>query len=274
MSNPISGQGFKTVDGKPRFSSTDYLYDISEGNVPNHSLFNKYAINDDIDSAAEEDIWCVGGSYVWPAANQQMHVVSSSVEDDPAKADTSAGTGIHSIRIYYLDSTFVEKTTDVTLNGTGEVDTTATDIFRINRVRPLIVGTGKKAAGNIDIYNMASHGTIYSRIATGFTKGRQLIYTVPTGKVLFLYKVSGSIGGTSAPKYGRFTLRSTYDDISGSRNAWLTAYMETGQNSGYWMMPMAGPLKFIAGSDLVMSVKTLDDNCYVTCAWRGWLETA
>jgi hypothetical protein len=263
----------KHVNNKPRVSSMPYLFDIAEGNVANHTLFNKYAINDDIDSAAEEDIWCVGGSYVWPAAEMGMEVISSSVEDDPDKGGSVAGTGIHKVRIYYLDDEFTEKTEDIFLNGTTAVPTVATDIFRINRIRPLVVGTGLKAAGNIDVRHL-SDAPIYSRIATGFTKGRQLIYTVPTGKVLYLYKISGSIGGATAPKYGRFTLRSTYDDISGSRNAWMTAYMETGQSSGFWAMPMEGPLKFIAGSDLVMSAKTLDDNCYVTGAWRGWLETA
>lgn len=266
--------GLKFRDGSPQVVAQPYLDSVAEGNVANHTPWEKYAINDDIDSANEEDVWCVGGSYTWPAAAQQMHVISSSAEDDPAKADTSAGTGIHQIRIYYLDASFVEKTEDVTLNGTGEVNTTATDIFRINRVRPLVVGTGLKAAGNIDIYNMTTHGLIYSRIATGFTKGRQLIYTVPVGKNLFVKRLSGSIGGTTAPKYGRFTLRSTYDNISGNRNAWMTAYAETGQSSGFFSLEFDGSIKFIAGSDVIVSCKTLDDNCYVTASLRGWLETA
>jgi hypothetical protein len=255
-----------------RITSTPYLYAVAEGDIYSHSAFDKYAINDDVDSSAEEDVWCVGGTYIWPVDAQQMHVVSSSAEDDPAKADTSAGTGIHKIRIYYLTSTFVEKTEDCFLNGTGEVNTTATDIYRINKVRPLVVGTGLKAAGNIDVYNMTTHGTIYTRIATGFTKGRQLVYTVPKGKSLYITQLSGSCGGTTAPKYGKFVLRSTWDSVSGARNAWMTAYVEQGISSGTFIRDLPCPIKFPEGSDVIMSCKTLDDNCYVTASIRGWLE--
>lgn len=264
--------GVKQADGKPRVSSTPYMFDISEGNIASHTLFDKYAVNDDIDSANEEDIWCVGGSYAWMTGATQLAAVSSSVEDDPAKADTSAGTGIWSIRIYYLDTAFAEKTVDVTLNGTAEVNLSVSDVFRINRIRPLTVGTGLKAAGNIDIKLPSPATAIYSRIAAGFTKGRQLVYTVPVNKTLYLVQIGGSIGGTTAPKYGKFVLRSTYDSISATRHAWMTAYAEVGQSSGYWSKDFPGPLVFPAGSDLIMSCKTLDDNCYVTGSWRGWLE--
>jgi len=274
MSGIIGGIQFNEyADGRPRISSMPYLFDIAEGNIANHSGFEKFAVNDDVDSANEEDIWCVGGSYVWPVAKQQMEVVSSSAEDDPVKADTNPGTGIHSIRIYYLDDAFTEKTEDVTLNGTGVVTTTATDIYRINRLRPLTVGTGLKAAGNIDVRNTADT-PIYSRIATGFTKGRQIVYTVPVGKVLYLVSIAGSCGGTTAPKYGKFTLKSTYDNVGLNRNAWLTAYAEVGVSSGFFNKDFPVPIKFPAGSDIIMSVKTLDDNCYVTGSIRGWLESA
>lgn len=263
----------KSVDGKRRVSSMSYLYDIAEGNVSGHSAWDKYANNDDVDSAAEEDVWCVGGVYAWPAAEQQMHVISSSADDDPDKGAGVPGTGVHQVRIYYLDDAFTEKTTDVTLNGTTEVDTTATDIYRINRIRPLVVGTGKKAAGNIDVYNMTSHSTIYTRMATGFTKGRQMVYTVPVSKALYVVSMSGSVGGTTAPKYGKFILRSTYDNVSGSRNAWMTAYAEHGQSSGEFTRDFPCPIYFPAGSDVLVSCKTLDDNCYVTASLRGWLES-
>jgi hypothetical protein len=274
LDNTGVAYGFKQVDGKIRVSSMPYLYDIAEGNVTGHSSWEKYAINDDIDSAAEEDIWSVGGSYAWLAAETQLAAVSSSVEDDPSKADLSAGTGVWSVRVYYLDDDFVERTTDVTLNGTAAVNLSVANVYRINRIRPLTMGTGNKAAGNIDIKLPAPGTTIYTRIALGFTKGRQLVYTVPTGKVLYITNMSGSIGGTSAPKYGKFILRSNYDNVSLARNAWFMAYPEHGAESGNFDREFKCPLKFPAGSDLVVSCKTLDDNCYVTSSLRGWLETA
>lgn len=267
--------GVKQVDGKPRVSSIPYLYDVGEGNIADHELFDKYAVNDDVDSANEEDIWCVGGVYSWLASETQLVAVSSSVEDDPDKGGSVAGTGIWSVRVYYLDDDFVSRTVDVTLNGTTEVALSVANVYRINKIRPLTMGTGLKAAGNIDIKLPAPGSTIYSRIAAGFTKGRQLVYTVPAGRVFYLNYFIGSIGGTTAPKYGKFVLRSTYDSVSGNQNAWMTAYIERGASSGNTGDPhLPGPLKFPEGSDIVMSCKTLDDNCYVTGAIRGWLENA
>jgi hypothetical protein len=260
--------GVKHINGKPRVSSMPYLYDIAEGNVSGHSIWDKYAINDDVDAANEEDIWCVGGSYSWLTGTTGLAVVSSSIDDT-----SPAGTGIQSVRIYYLDNLFVEKTTDVTLSGQTAVNTSVTDIYRINRIRPLAIGTGLKAAGNVDVKQMS--GTpIYSRIALGFTKGRQLIYTVPYGKNLFVAQASGSIGGTEATKYGRFTLRSTWDNVSLTRNAWMTAYSELGQQSGFFSFKYECPMAFPAGSDIVVSCKSLNDNSYVTASLRGWLETS
>jgi hypothetical protein len=263
--------GVKQIEGKPRVSSMPYLYDVAEGNVTGHSTWEKYAINDDVDLAAEEDVWCVGGSYVWPTAKMGMEVVSSSIEDDADKA--VAGTGVHSIRIYYLTDDFTEKTEDINLDGTTVVPTIATDIFRINRIRPLTMGTGLKAAGNIDVRHI-DNTPIYTRIATGFTKGRQLVYTVPKSKVLFLTRFSGSIGGTDAVKYARFTLRSTWDNVSATRTAWMTAYAETGTYGGFFTLPFDAPMKFPVGSDIIVAAKSLHDNCYVTTSLRGWLETA
>jgi hypothetical protein len=263
------GEDIKLVSNKVRVSAMPYLYDIAEGNVAGHTLFDKYAINDDVDAAAEEDVWCVGGAYAWPAGVTGMAVVSSSVEDDFDKVP--AGTGIHSIRIYYLDASFVEKTTDVELNGTTPVNTSVTDIYRINRLRPLDIGSNLKAVGNVDV-KQRSGTPVYSRIAIGFTKGRQLVYTVPTGKTLYLVLFSGSVGGTTVTKYGKFTLRSTYDNITGEQHAWMTAYAERGTIDTFDLR-FDGPLSFPAGSDIIVSCKSLDDNCYATSSIRGWLET-
>jgi hypothetical protein len=260
--------GVKQINGKPRVSAMPYLYDVAEGNVAGHTLFDKYAINDDVDAAAEEDVWCVGGTYSWLTGTTGLAVVSSSVEDDFDKVP--AGTGIHSIRIYYLDASFVEKTTDVELNGTTPVNTSVTDIYRINRLRPLGIGSNLKAVGNVDV-KQRSGTPVYSRIAIGFTKGRQLVYTVPTGKTLYLVLFSGSVGGTTVTKYGKFTLRSTYDNITGEQHAWMTAYAERGTIDTFDLR-FDGPLSFPAGSDIIVSCKSLDDNCYATASIRGWLE--
>jgi len=72
--------GVKHIGNKPRVVSTPYLYSIAEGDVTDHKGIRILGYNGDVD-AAYEDLWDAGGSYVVPAAAQQMEVYSSSDED-------------------------------------------------------------------------------------------------------------------------------------------------------------------------------------------------
>ena len=57
--------GVKQVNNKPRVSSMPYLYDIAEGNVPDHTPFQRFGFNDTL-STSEETIWSHSSQYVWP----------------------------------------------------------------------------------------------------------------------------------------------------------------------------------------------------------------
>lgn len=65
----------------------------------------------------------------------------------------------------------------------------------------------------------------------------------------------------------------TWDNIGLTRNAWFTAYAEAGASSGTFVREFQCPIKIGEKSDVLVSCKTLDDNCYVTAALRGWTET-
>lgn len=78
--------GIKHVQNKPRISAMPYLYDISEGNVPGHTMWTKIGYNPAI-TTSEEDLWGAGGSYVFPPSATIMEVLSST-----ATADEDVGT--------------------------------------------------------------------------------------------------------------------------------------------------------------------------------------
>jgi hypothetical protein len=78
--------GVKQVDNKPRVSSMPYLYDIAEGNIPDHTPFSKIGYNATI-TTNDEDLWSAGGVYVFPATASTMNVASSD-----ATADADIGT--------------------------------------------------------------------------------------------------------------------------------------------------------------------------------------
>ena len=84
--------GVKHIENKPRVSAMPYLYDIAEGNVPDHDPFVKIGFCPAISAGVNTDIWSYAGTqpvYLFPTAAMQMEVLSSNNTAD-------IGTVIHS----------------------------------------------------------------------------------------------------------------------------------------------------------------------------------
>ena len=112
--------------------------------------------------------------YVPPATPIQMQIVSTDA------ADTAAGTGIHKVQIDYLDTNYIQKSEILTLNGVTAVNTTATNILRVNDMYAIEVGTGRVGAGTISLQAVGGAVT-YSLLSIGRNRARTGIYTVPAG---------------------------------------------------------------------------------------------
>jgi hypothetical protein len=243
----------------------DFGNAISRGYVYGHSRFSKNGYNMDIDNA-EEDIWLVGGTYVWPAAAQQMEVVSDSA------SDAAAGTGVRSVRIGYLDTNYVARTEVVTLNGITAVPTVATNILRVNTFRVETVGSGGKAAGNIDIRHL-SDTPIYSRIAAGYTRARNTAYCVPDGYELYITQITYASNATASGHFTRFTLRSDYDELDDTVNGIFFPFSEIVVGEGTFTIQYPIPMRFPEHSRLIVSGVGEAPNVNLVCAsqYRGYL---
>jgi|GEM_PF-956502 hypothetical protein len=258
-----------TTDLKLRVCSIPYGYDVVEGNIPNHETFSKMGFNPDVDSS-EEDIWYVGGLYIWPTAEMRMEIVSSSADD------AAEGTGARTVRIRYLTRAFVEKSEDIALNGVTPVPTVATDIYRINWFRVLTAGSGGKAAGDLDLRHL-DNTPIYSRIPAGLTRARNAMYTVPANKILFITQLTYSTGNSQGGRFCRFSLRSNYEDLSNTLTGNVFyPYSEIGVQDGAFTITYDVPMKFIAGADIKVSATGDATNADALCSvqYRGWLEVA
>jgi hypothetical protein len=264
-------QGLKFVDGKPRVSAMSYLYDIAEGNITGHTAWSKIGYNSSVDSAAQEDIWAAGGTYVWPTGEMGMELLSSSIEDDPIKADLAIGTGVHAVTIFYLNAAGVEKSEDVTLNGTGVVATVATDIKRVNAFRSKTVGTAGKAVGNISLRHI-SDSPVYGQISAGYTRARTSAYTVPAGKTLYITSANFSSIGAASGKDVIFTLRATYDDKALALRAFFVPFIEIGVVDGAISLEFTIPIRLPAGVDLIVSGIAGNNASKCSSIIRGWLE--
>jgi hypothetical protein len=191
--------------------------------------------------------------------------------------DNASGTGAKTIRIFYLDGSYVEKTTDVVLTGATPVNTSVSDIFRINTVRILDWGSGVstyKAAGNIDVYH-ASAATVYSRILAGNTRSRNAIYTVPKDKTLYITSVTiGITKGGNTGIAATVTLKSTYSHLLGALTTGLhfTPHAEINHLDGAFFREFEMPISLPQYTDLKVSVTAAQGSTVVTCALRGWLE--
>lgn len=256
-----------TTDHKLRVSSSPFGYDIARGNIPTRTQFSKMGFNPDVDTA-EEDLWYVGGLYVWPTAPMQMEVVSSSADD------AAAGTGARTVCIDYLTGTFEPKQEIVTLNGVAAVPTVATDMYRINRIWVVTAGTGNVSAGNINIRNLADT-PIYSQIPAGFTRARNAMYAVPAGVALYVTQLTYSCGNSQGGRFCRFSLRANYNDCTGeSTGSIFYPYSEIGIQDGPFTITYDVPMKFIAGTDIKVSAQGDAANADALCSvqYRGWLE--
>jgi len=144
------------------------LLGVSEIKNPLAITWNRSGVNPAV-GASEEDLWGVGGRQVFPAAPVVASVVSTSA------ADTSAGTGARTVRLYGLDASYNILTADVTLNGVTPV-LTIVPFLRVTRLQTLTAGTTGSNEGTVTI---SMDGDPQARIQINDNLSHNINYTVP-----------------------------------------------------------------------------------------------
>jgi len=178
--NSVLSYGNETavvVDGKLRVVNNPYLYLIAEGKIPNHTIgaANGYKIN--VPTASYGDIF--GTVLNEPHTSVGAKIVSSSADD------TNGGIGANMVELHYLDSNWVEKTENVTLNGTTPVTLAATDIYHIEKMHVSKVGSNGAPVGNLDLKS-TDLSVIYARIDAGINVTQYALHHVPAGKICYI----------------------------------------------------------------------------------------
>jgi len=135
--------------------------------------------------------------------------------------DASTHKGSLAIKVDYLDSTYAAATTIMPTNGTTVVQTlndagAALSLFRVNSFRHIGIGTEatttNKPYGNWTLRTVGGGaGTTWSYITAGYTRARNIQYTVPLGKTLYVNSVNVGFAWVDAAKaqnqYARFWTR-------------------------------------------------------------------
>lgn len=243
-----------------------YTYDIAEGNISGHSQYTKLGILTPLGVTSEVDLWTQGGKYVFPTNSGSMLLQSTSINDK------TGSVGVQTVRISYLDINFVSKTEILSMNGTTPVPTTNTDIYRVNAIRAATIGSSGSAIGTITLSGSTS-ATVYRAISIGYTRGRSLIYSVPTGSTLYLTDMHLSSVNNQAGHYTRYILRANYDDQINSKINFFQPYGEILLQDQALAVTFTSPIRVPTTCDLVMSVQGDNSGNQVTGVLRGWLET-
>jgi hypothetical protein len=260
-------RGCRFAGDDPRFVCKDYLHAISEGKIPKHEPWTKVGYSP-ASTTSETTVWGLGTQYVFPTVPQQMEVVSSDNTQDK-----TGGTGALSVRIHYLDANYIERTEIVELNGTTEVATVATDIFRINYFRVNTVGSGGKPVGNLSVRHISDSPT-YAYILAGYTRARQMFFTVPKNKTLFVNNIAFSAAASAANKNVRFTTQASYDPIikqNLTAGTFFIGYNDVLLVDGAYERELSTPSRLPEKTDLKVSViGTAGAVCSTSLS--GWIE--
>lgn len=216
-------------------------------------------------TTAISTVWSLAGAYVFPAAAQQMEVVSSDNTQDKA-----GGTGALQVTIGYLDANYAEKTETVTLTGTAPVDTVATNILRINSFQVTSAGTGGAPVGNLSLRNTAGNVT-YSYITLGFTRARNSVCTVPAGQTLYI--TGGSVGygyAVNQTHYARMWIRANQNNEVKVAGIYYPLF-ELISQSGSQIFNLFNPIRIVEKVDLfVGGIGTVAG--VATSSLQGWLQ--
>ena len=175
--------GFSMANGKPRVSTSPYLYDIAEGNIADHQAFRRIAQNTNV-GTSPETVWNAGGLYVYPTVSETVGLFSTDAADHPT------GSGLHTVRVQGLDSSYSVTNETVTLSGVSTVSTTK-EFIRVLKMRGRTVGASGSNVGAITCSGNDSGYTL-STIVAGQGQSHDGLWTVPSGSVAYLTQWGGS----------------------------------------------------------------------------------
>ena len=180
--------GVRQVNNKPRVSAMPYTYDIAEGNIPDHHLFDGYGSREAVAVVATgSDLW-TGTTATQPypaAAGEQLEIISTAAADDGAPL----GAGVQTVGIHYLDAAGDEQNEIVIMNGVGAVALAEPNVRFVQYMHTVTVGATGSAAGTITLYQQGTPAQVYAQIDIGRNMSSDTFRMVPNGLTTYITQV-------------------------------------------------------------------------------------
>lgn len=141
--------------------------------------------NADADSGAVEDIW--EGGAVWDAPSVgQVHNLASTSDEDSA-----GNTGALRVVVEGLDSTWLQVSESVILDGTNSVATTN----KYSIIHKMYVDSAGSAAGNVGTITATASvsDSVTAQINPGINQTNMLIYQIPANRYGYVHSCFASL---------------------------------------------------------------------------------
>lgn len=190
-----------------------------------------------------------------------------------------ASSGALAVKIEYLTTDFTQKSIIVicgggTVNIDGSDGNALTETYRINSFRIIGMGVAGTSAGNVQI-QLVSTSAVINWITAGYTRARNICYTVPKSKTLYITQLTA---GFALPAKAtvvdncRFFLRANREPSTNFFTGTLFyPYTEAISDGAALFELLIVPAKFTTGTDIKMSGIASVSGSAIG-AMRGWLE--
>lgn len=175
-------------------TTLDELYKIAltgtgQASSPSINLIQKRGT---LNNAASTNTWIdILADGVTTSSVSVMTAAATVKVSSSSANDTSAGTGARTVKLWGLNSSYVEQSETITLNGVTAV-TSVNTYIAINHIEVLTVGSGGVNAGTINVLNNAADTWLSCAITAGANQGQGSAFTVPAGKTAILHVANAS----------------------------------------------------------------------------------
>ena len=238
----------------------DFRLEVSKGNVAGHKSVNKYGYNPDVDLAADEDIWELGGNIIYPTAAEALEFISSS------PSDANGGNGAEKITIEGIDSSLNFFSTEYTTNGTTAV--ACGTRWRVFRAYVSDAGVLAGNFGTITIRTVAG-STERLRITSDKGQSNYCSYSVPTGSKAYIYGYEatlneGSPSGVTADV--QLWVQETFD-VTGRVKKQKENFGLTIDGTSAWRRNFATPLQMVGPCDIWIRADVSTNDTFVAASF-------
>ena len=245
----------KDIKGKVRVSTTPYLYDIAEGNIPGHYSINKFGYNPTL-ATSYEDVWEQSLVYTYTTTAQVMHCSSDDAGDTQM------------IEVSGLDANWNYQVVSIKLVGLTETVIGTALWMRVFRVRNM---GATDFAGTVYVYedDTVTLGVpqtptkIRAIVENGNNQTQMALFTIPSGHTGYLLKAYASTSSAKLVSSGLF--------IREPGGVFQIKHLKEFSDS-IWSYDFPIPLKVKARSDIAMRAKVTVAGGDIAAGFDLWYE--